>query len=99
MKRLGIMAALSIAVIGWAGMAAADPWEEGGKRRWRGGYERDDDGWRDRGYGYYRERRANKEEYRHGGCKIKRKWDGDEYREKVKCKRGWSSPAYGYYRY
>ncbi len=92
MRSLGIMAALSISLIGWAGTASADPWkDESGKGRWRGGYERGDDGWRERGYGYYRdgrrERRAYKEEYRRGGCKIERKWDGDEYKEEIKCRR------------
>jgi hypothetical protein len=104
MRIVGIMAVLSITLVGWAGIAAADPWkDESGKGRWRGGYERGDDGWRERGYGYYRkdrrERHAYKEEYRRGGCKIERKWDGDEYKEEVKCKRGWRPPVYGYYRY
>jgi len=44
------------------------------------------------------ERRAFKEEYRRGGCKIERKWDDDEYKEEIKCKRR-ARPIYGYYRY
>lgn len=40
---------------------------------------------------------AFKEEYRRGRCKIERKWDDDEYKEEIKCKRG--RPVYGYYRY
>ncbi|KFC64816.1 hypothetical protein FG93_05106 [Bosea sp. LC85] len=103
MKTLGLLSALSITLIGWAGIAAADPWkDESGKGRWRGGYERGDDGRRDRGYGNYREgreRRAYKEEYRQGGCKIERKWDDGEYKEEVKCKRGSSPYASRYYRY
>jgi hypothetical protein len=98
MKIIGVTAALSIALIGWAGIASADPWkDESGKGRWRGGYERGDDDWR--GRGYYRDRRAYKEEYRRGGCKIERKWDGDEYKEEIKCKRGWRPPVYGRYPY
>jgi hypothetical protein len=68
-------------------IALADPWkDESGHGRWRGG-------------GYYGEpryeRRAFKEEYRRGGCKIERKWDDDEYKEEIKCKHR-VRPAYGY---
>jgi hypothetical protein len=92
MKSLSITAALSISLIGWMATASADPWkDESGKGRWRGGYERGDSEWRERGHGNYRdgrrERRTYKEEYRRGDCKIERKWDGDEYKEEVKCRR------------
>lgn len=40
------------------------------------------------------ERRAFKEEYRRGGCKMERKWDDDEYKEEIKCKRR-ARPIYG----
>ncbi|MDJ1158480.1 hypothetical protein QNA08_09560 [Chelatococcus sp. SYSU_G07232] len=84
---------------GLVGTAAADSWkDESGKGHWRGGYERDDDGWSAGGYRRYRKHHAYKEKYRRGGCEIERKWDGDEYKEKIKCKRGWGAPAYGHYR-
>ena len=41
-------------------------------------------------------RRAYKEEYRRGRCKVERKWDDHEYKEEIKCKRGWRRPAYIY---
>jgi hypothetical protein len=96
-KILGTMLAASIAMTGWIGVAAADPWkDESGNGRWSGRYERGGDDWRPRRY--YRERRyergAYKEEYRRGGCKIERKWEDDEYKEEVKCKRGSRRPVY-----
>lgn len=95
MKILGITSAMAMTLAAWSLPALADPWkDESGKGRWRGGYERGDD-WGERGYG--RKRHSYKEEYRRGGCKVERKWDGDEYKEEVKCKRGRGYPAYGYY--
>jgi hypothetical protein len=101
MRTLGLITAVSIALSAWAGGAAADPWkDESGNGRWLR-YERGNDGWR--GDRYYRERpskrRAYKEEYRRGGCKIERKWDDDEYKEEIKCKRDSRRPVYDYYRY
>jgi hypothetical protein len=80
MKVLGWTAALSLILFGWAGSASADPGkDESGNGRWRGGYERSYDGPR-RGYGYgyerpRRERRAFKQEYDDGNCKVERKWE------------------------
>ncbi|MDE3873762.1 hypothetical protein I7G55_06470 [Sinorhizobium meliloti] len=90
MKIVTTAISVGVALTGIAGMAFADPWkDESGHGRWRGG-------------GYYDgpryERRAFKEEYRRGRCKIERKWDDDEYKEEIKCKRG-ARPIYGYYRY
>lgn len=74
---------------GMAGAALADPWkDESGHGRWRGAATTTNPA----------ERRAFKEEYRRGGCKIERKWDDDEYKEEIKCKRR-ARPIYGYYRY
>ncbi|MBP2237379.1 hypothetical protein J2Z31_003897 [Sinorhizobium kostiense] len=89
MKIITLVAAAGVAFTGFAGIAFADPWkDESGHGRWRGGY-----------YGEPRyARRAYKEEYRRGRCKIERKWDDDEYKEEIKCKRG-ARPIYGYYRY
>lgn len=85
MKIVTTAISVGVALTGMAGMAFADPWkDESGHGRWRGYY----DG----------QRRAFKEEYRRGGCKIERKWDDDEYKEEIKCKRG-ARPIYGYYRY
>ncbi|CAN7674180.1 hypothetical protein LJR231_005390 [Phyllobacterium sp. LjRoot231] len=102
MRTIGFITALSIALTAGVGMATADPWkDESGNGRWLRTYERGNDEWR--GDRYYRERpskrRAYKEEYRRGGCKIERKWDDDEYKEEIKCKRGWRRPVYDYYRY
>ncbi|UWU18068.1 hypothetical protein N2599_22530 (plasmid) [Rhizobium sullae] len=90
MKLLTITAAVGMALSVCAGNALSDPWkDESGHGRWREG-------------GYYDgpryQQRAYKEEYRRGGCKIERKWDGDEYNEEIKCKRG-ARPIYGYFRY
>ncbi len=90
MKIATVLAAASAAFAACAGAAMADPWkDESGHARWR---------WR----GYYDEpryeRRAYKEEYRRGRCKIERKWDDDEYKEEIKCK-GRARPIYGYYRW
>lgn len=90
MKIVTLAIAACVVLSGMAGAALADPWkDESGHGRWRGG-------------GYYDEpryeRRAFKEEYRRGGCKIERKWDDDEYKEEIKCKRR-VRPVYGYYRY
>ena len=86
MKVLGWAAALSLILVGWAGSASADPdKDESGKGRWRGGYERSYDGYeRPR-----RERRAFKEEYDDGRCKVERKWEkSGEDKEEVKCRPG-----------
>ncbi|MFA1621678.1 hypothetical protein ACDY96_02315 [Rhizobium mongolense] len=90
MKMLTIAAAAGVALAMCAGDASADPWkDESGHGRWHS----------DRYYGEPRyERRAYKEEYRRGGCKIKRKGGDGEYNEEIKCKRG-ARPIYGYYRY
>ena len=106
MKVLGWTAALSLILVGWAGSASADPWkDESGHGRWRGGYERGYDGPR-RGYGYERprrERRAFKEEYDDGRCKVERKWERNGgYKEERKCRGGRRSPrgaSYGYQPY
>lgn len=85
-----MLAAAGVALAACAGTAAADPWkDESGHGRRYG----------DRSYDEPRyERRSYKEEYRRGRCKIERKWDEDEYKEEIKCKRG-ARPVYGYYRY
>jgi hypothetical protein len=104
MKVLGWTAVLIL--VGWAGSATADPdKDESGKGRWRGGYERSYDG-PGRGYGYgyerpRRERRAFKEEYDDGRCKVERKWERNgEYKEERRCRGGRRAyrpyPAYGY---
>jgi hypothetical protein len=90
MKIVILLAAAGVAITACASAAVADPWkDESGHGRWRWG-------------GYYDgpryERRAYKEEYRRGRCKIERKWDDDEYKEEIKCKRG-ARPIYGYFRY
>jgi hypothetical protein len=100
---LHLTAALSLALVGWAGSAQADPdKDESGKGRWRGGYERSYE-YPGRGYGYSyerprRERRAFKQEYDDGNCKYERKLEkSGEYKEEVKCRSGrWGYPAYGY---
>jgi hypothetical protein len=78
MNSFGILAALSVTLIGWTGTATADPWkDESGKGRWRGGYER---GWDDG---------ERKVKFRTSdGCKVERKWKAGEFEEKIKCKRG-----------
>lgn len=90
MKSAILATAIGILLAGLTGTAFADPWkDESGHGRWRGDFH----------YGEPRyERRAFKEEYRRGRCKIERKWDDDEYKEEIKCKRG-GRPTYGYYRY
>jgi hypothetical protein len=108
MKVLGWTAALSLILVGSAGSAFADPdKDESGKGRWRGGYERSYDG-PGRGYvhGYERprrERRAFKEEYDDGRCKVERKWERNgEYKEERKCRGRARSPrgaTYGYQPY
>ncbi|PAQ09053.1 hypothetical protein [Mesorhizobium temperatum] len=88
------MTAVSIALPTLAGGAAADPWkDESGHGRWISRYEHRED-YRLRRY--YRERNSYKEEFRRGRCKIERKWDDDEYKEEIKCKRGWRRPIYDY---
>ena len=106
MKVLGWTAALSLILVGWAGSASADPdKDESGKGRWRGSYERS---YEDRGYGYgyerpRRQRRAFKEEYDDGRCKVERKWERNgEYKEERKCRGGPRAPrgaSYGYHPY
>ncbi|PAP95430.1 hypothetical protein [Mesorhizobium wenxiniae] len=88
------MIAVSIALPTLAGGAAADPWkDESGHGRWIGRYEHRED-YRLRRY--CRERNSYKEEFCRGRCKIERKWDDDEYKEEIKCKRGWRRPIYEY---
>ncbi|MBY5624430.1 hypothetical protein [Rhizobium leguminosarum] len=88
MKLMTLAAAASVALTLCGGNALADPWkDESGHGRWRGNHD-----------GHRYERKAYKEEYRRGRCKIERKWDDDEYKEEIKCKRG-ARPSYGYYRY
>ncbi|ASY61666.1 conserved hypothetical signal peptide protein [Sinorhizobium sojae CCBAU 05684] len=91
MKTIGTIFAVLATVAGQVGTAAADPWkDESGRGGWLPRYE-------ERPGRYYRERRyqqADKEEYRRGNCKIERKWDKDEYKEEIKCKRGRRAPAY-----
>ncbi|TIM04781.1 hypothetical protein [Mesorhizobium sp.] len=80
-----------IAMAGCISMAAADPWkDESGHGKWQGRYQDEDD------YERKRERYSYKKEFRRGNCKIDRKWEGDEYKEEVKCKRGFRRPAYIY---
>jgi hypothetical protein len=93
MKVIGLTAVLIL--VGSAGSASADPWkDESGKGRWRGGYERSDDG-PSRGYRYERprrERRAFTQEYDDGRCKVERKLErSGEYKEEVKCRGGYRS--------
>ncbi|PST26209.1 hypothetical protein C7U60_04030 [Mesorhizobium plurifarium] len=84
MKIMTIAAATGVAIALSAGNASADPWkDESGHGRWRGYHD-----------GPRYEQGAYKEEYRRGRCKIERKWDDDEYREEIKCKRG-ARPFYG----
>ncbi|QSY97778.1 hypothetical protein J2J97_28545 (plasmid) [Rhizobium bangladeshense] len=88
MKLLTLAAATVVALTVCTGNALADPWkDESGHGRWHGNYD-----------GHRYERRAHKEEYRRGGCKIEREWDDDEYKEEIKCNRG-ARPSYGWYRY
>ncbi len=91
MKTIGIVIAVLATVAGQIGTAAADPWkDESGHGRWLPRYE-------EHPRRYYREhryQRAYKEEYRRGNCKIERKWDKDEYKEEIKCKRGRRAPVY-----
>jgi hypothetical protein len=83
-----------LVVSGWAATATADPWKDGsGGGRWGGGYESGEDGSRERGYVYYGSGR--KEEYWSAGCKFEQKWNGKEYEEERKCRRGWSLGAWG----
>ncbi len=90
MKVLGWTAALSLILVGWAGSASADPGkDESGKGRWRGGYERSYEPGYERPR---RERRAFKEEYDDGRCKVERKLEkSGEYKEEVKCRNGYRS--------
>lgn len=89
MKVFAWSAALSLVLVGWAGSASADPdKDESGKGRWRSSYERSYDGYeRPR-----QERRAFKEEYDDGRCKVERKLEkSGEYKEEVKCRNGYRS--------
>jgi hypothetical protein len=92
MRTSSLLGALAIVTLASVGGASADPWkDESGHGRGYRHYERHGD-WRPRRHHYDRryERRAYKEEYRQGGCKIERKWDRGGYKEEVKCKRrGW----------
>lgn len=88
---LTLVAAMTIA----AGTAAADPWkDESGHGRWIPRYHERHDWNPRRHYREHRFRSAYKEEFRRGNCKIERKWDADEYKEEIKCKRGRWAPAY-----
>ena len=86
--KLWSILAVSMGLVGSAGLASADPWkDESGKGRERGGYARYDDG----SYGYgrepRRERRAFKEEYDDGRCKVERKLEKNgDYKEERKCR-------------
>jgi hypothetical protein len=84
-----LAAGLALAASG--GVARADPGkDESGKGRERGGYARGYDGDFRGGYGYDRprpERRAFKEEYDDGVCKVERKLErSGEYKEERKCR-------------
>lgn len=97
MKTLGFIMAVGIALTTWVGGATADPWkDESGHGRWisRYGHYEDYRPWR-----YYRERDrySYREEFRRGRCKVERKWEDDEYKEEIKCKRGFRRPVHDYY--
>lgn len=97
MKTLSLTVALLTMLAGLAGQAAADPWkDESGHGRWIGRHDDDDRHWRPRRQKreHRYERRAYKEEYREGGCKIEREWSEDEYKEEIKCERGRRPSAY-----
>ncbi|RWM89649.1 MAG: hypothetical protein EOR84_23810 [Mesorhizobium sp.] len=95
MKIVGVMLAISVALAGGIGAATADPWkDESGHGSWGESYRNHEEYWPRRYHRKHRhEFRAYKEEYRRGRCKIERKWDGDEYKEEIKCKR---RPSYVY---
>ncbi|WP_425353241.1 hypothetical protein [Sinorhizobium alkalisoli] len=57
--------------------------DESGHGRWSPRYE-------EHPRRFYREHRHQ----RRGNCKIERKWDKDEYKEEIKCKRGRRVPVY-----
>ena len=99
MKIFILMASLAMgALMGAATNASADPWkDESGHGRWHKGYERSErySGRRHRYDDNRWQRRAFKEEYDDGFCKIERKWERNgEYKEERKCRGGY--PAYGY---
>ncbi|TIW13950.1 MAG: hypothetical protein E5V70_06545 [Mesorhizobium sp.] len=91
MKMLGTMLAAWVAIVGGNSVAAADPWkDESGHGKWQDRHRYEDT------YERKRERYSYKEEYRRGNCTIERKWEGDEYKEEIKCKRG-KRRVYDYY--
>jgi hypothetical protein len=98
-RTISLTAALAILVVGSAGSAMADPHkDESGKGRGRGGYERFERGdfWGD-DERRPRARRAFKEEYDDGICKVERKLEpSGDYKEERKCRGGY--PSYGYRR-
>ena len=77
MRTLAILAGC-LAVAGFSGGAYADrDKDEGGKDRWRGGYERHDR------YGCEDDRKIK---FRTpDGCEVERKWKKGEYEEEIKC--------------
>ncbi len=88
------LTATLLVVSGCAVSAIADPWkDEFDTGRWGGGYARDENGSRKRGYVHYAGGR--KEAHWSAGCKFEQKWDGKEYKEERSCKRGWSLGAWG----
>ncbi|TIP29750.1 MAG: hypothetical protein E5X67_05740 [Mesorhizobium sp.] len=92
MKMLGTILAAWVAIVGGISATAADPWkDESGHGKWQGRYRYYEDDYEPK-----RERYSYKEEYRRGNCKIERKWEGDEYKEEIKCKRG-KRRVYDYY--
>lgn len=93
MRAFGLVAVISL-VLGAPIGAEADPWkDESGHSRWSNRYEYRED-YRPRRYYRERDRYSYKEEFRRGRCKIERKWDGGEYKEEIKCKRGFRRPVY-----
>ena len=98
------MLGLGLAVSGGGALADPDK-DESGKGRERGGYARYDEDRRDRPRferGEARERRAYKEEYDDGRCKVERKFEKNgDYKEERKCRGGGrasrdDAPRYGY---
>ncbi|MCC3244388.1 hypothetical protein LG047_03450 [Methylocystis sp. WRRC1] len=82
MKRLYVTAALSIALAGWLSAAGAEPRKDDSGKEPENGYQRDDNGWRQRA------------EAGRLGCKTEWKWDGVRYRDEVTCKDGSSPPLH-----
>ncbi len=96
MLRFGASAAVAFGLL--MGPASADPGkDESGKGRWKGETYRSYDSPGGNRYGTERprrERRAFKQEYDDGNCKVERKLEkSGEYKEEVKCRR---APSYSY---